>query len=148
MRVFLKRSTEFAVMGGGFLCLALLVVAQAPETFSARLTTMPIEVATRANVTGSGSGSAVLDGRRLHVSGSFSGLRGSATVARLHEGLEMGIRGAAFFELAVTTSVDGTFSGEIELTREQLESLRRGRLYVQIHSATAPEGNLWGWLLQ
>ncbi len=143
----LKRSIESLVIGGGYLCLAVFAAAQAPATFSARLTMMPIELATRADVTGSGSGSAVLDGRRLSVSGSFSGLRGPATIARLHEGRATGIRGTAFSELTVATAVKGTFSGEVELSREQVESLRLGRLYIQIHSETAPEGNLWGWLL-
>ena len=129
-------------------CLASLATAQLTETFSARLTMMPIEVATRANVTGSGSGSALLDGRRLLVSGSFSGLRGPATAARLHVGPALGIRGGPIFELSVESATDGSFSGEVELTGDQVESLNQGRLYIQIHSETAPEGNLWGWLLQ
>ncbi len=129
-------------------CLASLATAQLTETFSARLTMMPIEVATRANVTGTGSGSALLDGRRLLVSGSFSGLRGPATAARLHVGPALGIRGGPIFELSVESATDGSFSGEVELTGDQVESLNQGRLYIQIHSETAPEGNLWGWLLQ
>ena len=108
---------------------------------------MPIEVATRANVTGSGSGSATLDGRRLLVSGSFSGLRGPATAARLHEGSALGIRGAPLFDIDVESTTDGSFSGDVELTPEQVDGLRQGRLYIQIHSEAAPDGNLWGWLL-
>ena len=34
-----------------------------------------------------------------------------------------------------------------DLTPDQLQALLDGRLYIQIHSASAPEGNLWGWLL-
>jgi len=109
---------------------------------------MPIDVATRANLTGSGSGTAVLDGRRLSVSGSFEGMRGPVTVARVHQGPAMGIRGPALFDLTVAMTAGGTYSGEFELTAEQIESLRQGRLYIQIHSESAPEGNLWGWLLQ
>jgi hypothetical protein len=26
--------------------------------------------------------------------------------------------------------------------------LRKGMVYVQIHSEGAPDGNLWGWLLK
>lgn len=148
VRVSPKRGIENSVVFTGVLCLAFVAAAQSPESFSARLTMMPIEVATRANVTGSGIGSAVLDGRRLSVSGSFSGLQGPATVAHLHEGPAMGIRGVPLFELTVAAAADGTFSGEVELTNEQVEGLRQGRMYIQIHSETAPEGNLWGWLLQ
>jgi hypothetical protein len=25
--------------------------------------------------------------------------------------------------------------------------LRQGRMYLQLHSESAPDGNLWGWLL-
>jgi len=147
-RSFLRRSAEVTVVAAALVCLGFSAAAQAPESFSARLTVMPIDDATRADVTGSGSGSAVLDDGRLVVSGAFSGLRGPATVARLHEGLATGIRGGALFELSVVAGVDGTFTGEVDLTREQVQRLRQGRWYIQIHSETAPEGNLWGWLLQ
>ena len=33
------------------------------------------------------------------------------------------------------------------LTAEQIESLKKGRFYVQLSSEKAPDGNLWGWLL-
>lgn len=144
---FLKHSTEIAVLAL-ILCFGFSVAAQATETFSARLTLMPVNDATRAEIAGSGSGSAVLDNKRLVVRGSFSGLRGPATIARIYEGIEMGLRGTVLFELSVVTGVDGTFTGEVDLTRKQIQSLRQGRWYIQINSETAPEGNLWGWLLQ
>ena len=34
------------------------------------------------------------------------------------------------------------------LTAEQVESLRKGKLYIQIDSEKASDGNLWGWLLR
>ena len=36
----------------------------------------------------------------------------------------------------------------LELTPGQIEDLRNGRIYVQIHSERAPDGNLRGWLLR
>ena len=39
-------------------------------------------------------------------------------------------------------------AGPFDLTPEQIESLERGRWYVQIHSQKGPDGNLWGWLLK
>ena len=44
-------------------------------------------------------------------------------------------------------ATSGTITGSIELTREQADDLANGRLYIQLHSEKAPEGNLWGWLL-
>ena len=139
--------TRLWVIGVVFSCLAGLASAQSPEAFKVRLTMMPIEVATRGLVTGSGSGSAVLEGRQLTLSGSFTGMRGPATVARVHEGPMKGVRGLALFDLTVPSAPEGMFSGELDLTPEQVESLRQGRLYVQINSVSAPDGNLWGWLL-
>ena len=129
------------------LCLLLVAIAHAQDTLTARLTMMPIDAVNRGLVTGSGSLSAVLDGNRLVLSGRFAGLQGSATVARLHQSLDKGIRGAALYDLAVTGDVEGDIAGEIELTPEQTALLLAGRLYVQIHSVSAPDGNLWGWLL-
>lgn len=144
----LRRHAGMTAVWPILFCFTLVALAQTPETFSARLTTMPIDRAMQPNVAGTGSGTARLDGERLLVDGSFSGLRGPATVARLHEGIVTGVRGAALADLSVVSGVEGTFSGEVELSAEQVESLRAGRLYIQIHSEAAPEGNLWGWLLQ
>jgi hypothetical protein len=49
--------------------------------------------------------------------------------------------------LTVSKAISGTVTGTVDLTREQVQSLQSGRLYVQISSEKAPEGNLWGWLL-
>jgi hypothetical protein len=121
--------------------------AGAQQTLTARLTMMPIDEVNRGIVTGSGSATAELDGDTLKLAGSFAGLQGPATVARLHQSLDRGIRGTALYDLTVTPDVAGSITGEIELTPEQVELLRAGRLYIQIHSTSAPEGNLWGWLL-
>ena len=50
-------------------------------------------------------------------------------------------------ELVVDQAQAGDFSGEWELTTDQLQALHDGRLYIQVHSQIAPAGNLWGWLL-
>jgi hypothetical protein len=109
---------------------------------------VPIDEVNRGLVTGEGSASGSLDDETLIITGSFSGLRGPATVARLHESLDKGIRGAALYDLEIESATEGSLSGEIELTADQVELLLDGRLYIQIHSTSAPEGNLWGWLLQ
>jgi hypothetical protein len=109
---------------------------------------MPIDEVNRGLVTGEGSASASLGDETLTVTGSFTGLQGPATAARLHESLDRGIRGPALYDLDVESATEGIFSGEIELTSDQAELLLDGRLYITIYSQTAPEGNLWGWLLQ
>lgn len=129
------------------LCVLVITSVSAQESLTARLTMMPIDEVNRGIVTGAGTVAAELDGNRLTITGSFSGLRGPATVARVHQSIDRGIRGAALYDLSVTPAVAGDIAGSIELTPEQIDLLRAGRLYIQLHSASAPEGNLWGWLL-
>ncbi|HLF11382.1 MAG TPA: CHRD domain-containing protein [Gammaproteobacteria bacterium] len=123
-------------------------VARAAETFTVRLTPVPIDAQTRAQVTGSGAATAVLDGRSLAVTGSFAGLKTAATIARLHEGRATGVRGPGIVDFTVPAASSGDFTLQLQLSPQQLQSLRQGRLYIQIHSDGAPDGNLWGWLLQ
>jgi hypothetical protein len=59
-----------------------------------------------------------------------------------------GVRGLSVAELTVTRSTKGTLTGSISLTPEQVKGLREGRLYIELASEKAPEGNLWGWLLR
>jgi hypothetical protein len=136
-----------AVIGAGVLWLGLSSLAQAQERFQARLTPMPADTTTR-DVTGKGAAAAVLAGSKLSITGSFEGLSTPATVARVHQGPATGVRGPAIGDLTVSKATSGAVTCTFELTAQQVESLRAGRLYVQIHSQRAPDGNLWGWLLR
>ena len=131
----------------GLLAVALAAIAQGAQHFEARLTPVPLDVENRSQITGSGEGEAVLDGRRLSVTGRFAGLKAPATVGHLYLGPALGIRGAPVLDLSVDQSMAGTFAGEWQLTAEQVRALEDGRVYIQIHSQAAPDGNLWGWLL-
>jgi hypothetical protein len=126
------------------------LTAQQPRTFKGRLSPVPIDVAMQATVAGSGSVSAVLTGSRLAVTGSFDGLRSPATTAQIHKGPVRGVRGPVVAELVVAKGADptsGTITGSLDLTAIQVADLEKGRLYVQLQSEKAPDGNLWGWLL-
>ena len=120
--------------------------AQSQETFKARLGIAPTDANNQPFVTGAGTVTAVLRGMRLSVSGTFQGLQTPATTARLHLGPK-GIRGAAILDLTATKATAGTLQGEFTLTAAQVDHLKRARLYVQVNSEKAADGNLWGWLL-
>ena len=129
---------------------ATVSLAQPPRTFKARLSPVPIDVSMQATVAGSGSVSASLTGSKLAITGTFEGLRSAATTAQLHKGPVRGVRGPNIFDLAVAKSAEptsGTLSGTFDLTPLQITDLEKGRLYIQLHSEKAPDGNLWGWLL-
>jgi len=137
-----------AIIGAVILLAVSSAVAQKGESFKARLSTVPVDATMLATVTGSGSLKVVLAGSLLTISGSFEGLRSPAIRANIHIGPQKGIRGPAVHDLMVTKATAGSVSGAIDLTASEVQNLRDGRLYVQVDSERAPDGNLWGWLLR
>jgi hypothetical protein len=126
---------------------ALALGAGAQQSFKVRLRPVPIEASTAANTVGAGEATAELSGTKLRLRGSFYGFKGAATVARLHQGPVMGVRGPAIADVPVPPTTSGTFTAEVTLTAAQVEALQQHQIYLQIHSASAPDGNLWGWVL-
>lgn len=123
--------------------------AQGADKFGARLGWVPTAGVER--VTGKGSATATLSGASLALAGSFEGLGGPATIARLHQGIAKGARGRAIADVKVPLATNGTFSATVTLTGEQVDALKQGRLYLQLHGdkGLAPDGaNLWGWFLR
>ncbi|HZY59126.1 MAG TPA: CHRD domain-containing protein [Candidatus Binataceae bacterium] len=143
----LKGRTAAAVMGIGLFALGLSL-AQSGETYKARLTALPADARTRPELAGIGSASAVLTGSKLTITGSFDGLRSAATTAQLHSAVAAGVRGPAIQDLTVSKATSGSISGSVDLTAPQIESLKKGGLYIQIQSERALEGVIWGWLLR
>lgn len=135
------------LIGVAIAWLAPSATAQSDQTFKLRLTTVPIDFVDAAKVTGGGTGTAVLSGETLTITASFKDLRGAATSARVHLGRTKGVRGPAIGDLTVSKNPAGEVSGSLTLKRDQIDALKAGRVYIQVHSEPAPEGNLWGWLL-
>ena len=137
------RFRQYAVVAA----IALSLAAQSRETFKAMLSAVPADIRTRADLAGSGSVTAVLEGSKLAITGSFEGLKTAATTANLHSAVAAGVRGPAIADLAIPKATSGTIAGSIELTPQQITSLHRGGLYIEIHNEKSPDGVLWGWLL-
>jgi hypothetical protein len=123
-------------------------LAQAPETFKTRLSVVALDLAMKNTVAGQGTTTATLVGNKFTVKGTFEGLKSPATVAHIHQGTATGVRGPRILDLTVAKAMQGELSGTFDLTQDQIDILKKGRWYVQIHSEKAPEGNLWGWLLK
>jgi hypothetical protein len=134
-------------------CAAILVASSAwaapqnGETYRARLSVVPLDVAMQANVAGVGNVTATLVGNKLTVNGTVSGLRSPATDVHIHRGPK-GIPGPAILDLAVTKDTNATISGSLDLTPQQVQDLKNEQFYVQLNSQRAPDGNLRGWLLK
>lgn len=134
-------------IGVAFLLIAVTAIAQKAETYKVRLTPVSMDAAMKVNIAGSGTASGTLAGNKLSVSGMFEGLLSPATTAQIHRGSATGVRGPVIFDLTVSQAAKGSISGTFDLTADQAESLRNGRMYIEIASQKAPDGNLWGWLL-
>ncbi len=130
------------------LVLVCALVAQSQQTFKARLSPVAVDAQLVNVITGHGAVSAVLAGTKLTVSGTFGGMHSAATVAHLHQSKATGVPGPVIHELTVEKAMDGTISGSADLTPAEVDALRKGLIYVMVHSTGAPDGNLWGWLLK
>ena len=135
------------VLVGLGLCVGIGPSASAAEKYQVYLSAMPFNDATQPVMQGKGTASATLDGDTLTISGTFAGLTGPATKARLSLSRGPGIPGTSFADLTLTGGVAGKVTGQIKLDASQLVALRGRRLYIQIDSEKAPSGHLWGWLL-
>lgn len=158
----LKRNVVSVLIGVGLMCLAISAGAQSGEKYKIRLMPVPALTSrgagiavTSASVAGSsGNASATLSGKKLAVTGSFEKLASPATEAHLFMGPAMGARnygGAALFNLTVMKAADGksgTLSGSFDLSTEQVDALKKGKLYLQVHSEGSPTGHLVGWLVK
>jgi CHRD domain-containing protein len=149
MKRFLDYARDQAALTIGVLVLSLLPAAAQNEVrYKVRLAPVPMDIAMRSTVAGSGSATAVLKGTSLTINGTFEGLRSPATAARLHQGPTMGLRGMPFADLMISKATNGTITGSVTLSAEQTRAFERGRVYLQISSEGAPDGNLWGWFVR
>lgn len=120
--------------------------AQNGEMYKARLSPVPIDIAMQANVAGLGNLTATLVGNKLTINGNFDGLKSPATEAHINRGPK-GIPGPSIHDLSVAKGTSGSITGTIDLTPTEVDDLKNERLYVQLNSERAPDGNLRGWIL-
>ena len=140
----IRRSLGAATLG---IALSVSVLAQSANTYKARLTAVPADARTRPSLAGIGNVTATVAGSKLTVTGSFDGLLSPATMAQLHSAVAAGVRGPVIGDLTIAKATSGSISGSFDLTPPQLENLRKGGLYIEIHSEKAPDGVIWGWLI-
>ncbi len=131
-----------------------LPMANQPVLFSANqfgaalsgLNEAPIPVTTTA---GTGALSFTYDPatQRLTYIGSVSGLTTNVSAAHIHTGT-VGVPGSVLFPLTYVTSTNGaTFAGVVTLTTASEALLYTGGLYVNVHTATNPGGEVRGNIL-
>jgi hypothetical protein len=130
------------------LSVAIPAGTAAAEKYQVYLSPMPFNDATQPIMQGKGTATATLEGDMLSISGSFAGLTGPATKARLSVSRGPGIPGTPLVDLMLTGDVAGKVTGRTKLDAGQLAALRSRKLYIQIDTEKMPSGHLWGWLLE
>ena len=126
--------------------LASSVHAQAPQ-YRARLSIVPIDIAMQSDHRRIRLGDRDAEGHHADDQRHVQRIEDRGDRCAVHRSPRTAMRGAPIGDLTATAETSGTISGSIELTKEQIDDLAAGRLYVQLHSQKAPDGNLWGWLL-
>lgn len=144
---FRPMTRRFVLVAASLVLLSVATAGAQKAQYRARLSPVPLDIAMQATIAGSGSVTATLNGTTLTLTGNYAGLKTASTVARVHRSPRTAMRGTPIGELKVTPGMSGTITGTLELTSDQVDDLANGRLYVQLHSEKAPDGNLWGWLL-
>ena len=120
--------------------------AQSPERFKGRLSRLPVDRPTAPQLMGQGFVEATLDGDELMLTAEFEGLSSPVTAAHIHQA-PVARRGPVAFTIEVPAVATGELRNTITLTNAQLERLREGLYYLQIHTERNPGGELRGWLL-
>jgi hypothetical protein len=148
---------------GASLLATLPIQAQGGDRYKARLAPAPPLGLGRGGggqtpasmVAGIGSATATLSGKKLTVNGTFEKMASAPTVAKIGLGIATGARLDLVHDLTLTKSAtatppgtSGTIAGTVELTQAQVDGLKKGKLYIQLNSESAPNGHLLGWLLK
>jgi len=136
-----------AVFLAAFVQVASGAAMAADASFDFRLSPGPRMVGSRADSSGSGRVHADLRGDQLALEGQYQGLLGAPTAAQLFMGSAPGVRGPKISDLTISPAASGKISGAVRLNARQRAAFGKGGLYIEIDSATAPEGDLWGWVL-
>jgi len=141
----MKRHRLMGLLAGALFALPA-GAAQNGDMYKARLSPVPIDISMQANVAGSGNLTATLAGNKLTINGTFDGLKSPATEAHINRGPK-GIPGPSIHDLTIAKATTGAISGTVDLTPAEVDDLKNERLYVQLSSERAPDGNLRGWIL-
>ena len=126
------------------------------DSFTATLTTgaeIPAPEVGTATPTGSVAATLSGDSDTLTVSGNFSGLTGPATMAHIHVG-DTGATGGVVCTLTIDNETSGDISGDCQVREDgkiedgfiNLQGLRDGDYYVNVHTEANAPGEIRGQL--
>tara|TARA_Y100000588_G_C14231854_1_gene915630 strand:- start:775 stop:1206 length:432 start_codon:yes stop_codon:yes gene_type:complete len=113
--------------------------------FKGKLSRLPVDIATAANITGTGNVTAKLIGQDLRITANFEGMSSPVTAIHIHRAARAR-RGPVAFILNLPM-VNKSLFEIVKLNAEEVDVLNKGNYYLQIHTEQNPTGELRGWLL-
>ena len=113
--------------------------------FKGKLSRLPIDIVTAADITGTGSLTAELLGQDLRITANYEGISSPATAIHIHPAARAR-RGPVAFTLNIP-KMNGSLLETVKLNEEEIDILNKGNYYLQIHTEQNPAGELRGWLL-
>lgn len=91
-----------------------------------------------------GEATVTVTGSQLVVDGSWEGF--AATLAHVHGPAAAGANAGIVFTLTFDNAA-GTFGGTFEMDATQISNFEHGLLYINLHSATYPAGEIRGQIV-
>lgn len=82
----------------------------------------------------------------LELVGDYQGLTTAATASHIHGSAPVGVNAPVLFDLVNTGGTTGTLKGTATLSAQQESDLMNGLMYVNVHNATFPGGEIRGQL--
>ena len=137
-----------ALVGTGLISFALLTAAPlAAETMNFAATLDNAQEVPPTKATATGNVAMTFDGetKLLTWKGSYSGLTGAATAAHFHGPAPAGKNAPVVVPIAEFGS---SFEGKATLTAPQSSELLAGELYVNVHTAANPNGEIRGQVIK
>ncbi len=115
------------------------------NTFEATLSGAK-EKPTAVTTSATGTATAEISGTTVTVAGSYTGLGGPATLAHIHGPADINVAAGVVCPLTVPAAASGTIGGSCTFTTEQIQQLKDGLMYVNLHTAANPGGEIRGQL--
>ncbi len=144
------------LLAGAAVSLAMFAMPTASiaqeATYGDKLGLIPVSNTNRRSIGGTGAVNATLSGTSLNIEGTYRGLAADATGVGVYAGAA-GVMGgdkigeATLIETVAASGTEGSFSGTVELTAEQVEALNDNALFVVVQTAANPTGEIRGWLV-
>jgi Cu/Zn superoxide dismutase len=123
-------------------CAALAVPALAEQLrFTADLTTAAVVPPTEGNASGSADVTVDTDASKVSWTVTMQDLSGDATAAHIHGPAAEGENAGPMVDMS-----GAIMDGSADITAEQIDAMKNGMTYVNVHTQKYPDGEIRGQL--